>query len=84
MDDSIHPFNLEKYCFLSMFPEVVYWKLVTSNKMNFVHVRKNAYFFVNSFFLNLFYVIYTEKKITRKVSEGTFREYIFPRVRKSQ
>lgn len=84
MDDSIHSFNSEKYCFLSMFPEVVYWKLVTSNKMNFVHVRKNAYFFVNSFFLNLFYVIYTEKKITRKVSEGTFREYILPRVRKSQ
>lgn len=51
MDDSIHSFNSEKYCFLSMFPEVVYWKLVTSNKMNFMHVRKNAYFFVNSFFL---------------------------------
>lgn len=82
MDDSIHSFNSEKYCFLSMFPEVVYWKLVTSNKTNFV--RKNAYFFVNSSFLNLFYVIYTEKKITRKVSEGTFREYILPRVRKSQ
>lgn len=85
MDDSIHSFNSEKYCFLSMFPEVVYWKLVTSNKMNFVHVRKNAHFFMlTGFFKNLFYVIYTEKKITRKVSEGTFREYILPRVRKSQ
>lgn len=71
--------------FQSMFPEVVYWKLVTSNKMNFVHVRKNAYFFMlTGFFKNLFYVIYTEKKITRKVSEGTFWEYILPRVRKSQ
>lgn len=54
--------------FQSMFPEVVYWKLVTSNKMNFVHVRKNAHFFMlTGFFKNLFYVIYTEKKITRKV-----------------
>lgn len=71
--------------FQSMFPEVVYWKLVTSNKMNFVHVRKNAHFFMlTGFFKNLFYVIYTEKKITRKVSEGTFWEYILPRVRKSQ
>lgn len=41
-------------------------------------------FLLTAFFLNLFYVIYTEKKITRKVSEGTFREYILPRVRKSQ
>lgn len=50
MDDSIYFFNLEKYCFLSMFLEVVYWKLVIFNKMNFVYVRKNVYFFVNSFF----------------------------------
>lgn len=39
---------------------------------------------LTGFFKNLFYVIYTEKKITRKVSEGTFWEYILPRVRKSQ
>lgn len=83
MDDSIYFFNLEKYCFLSMFLEVVYWKLVIFNKMNFVYVRKNVYFFVNRFFLNLFYVIYIEKKIIRKVLEGMFWEYILFRVRKS-
>lgn len=67
-----------------MFLEVVYWKLVIFNKMNFVYVRKNVYFFMLiGFFKNLFYVIYIEKKIIRKVLEGMFWEYILFRVRKS-
>lgn len=62
MDDSIHSFNSEKYCFLSMFPEVVYWKLVTSNKMNFVHVRKNAYFFMLTGFFKICFMLFTQRR----------------------
>lgn len=50
MDDSIYFFNLEKYYFLSMFLEVVYWKLVIFNKMNFVYVRKKCIFLLIGFF----------------------------------
>lgn len=62
MDDSIHSFNSEKNCFLSMFSEVVYWKLVTSNKMNFVHVRKNAYFFMLTGFLKICFMLFTQRR----------------------
>lgn len=71
MDDSIYFFNLEKYCFLSMFLEVVYWKLVIFNKMNFVYVRKNVYFFVNSFFFK-FVLCYLYREEDYKKSIGGY------------
>lgn len=42
------------------------------------------FFFVNRIIFYPFYFYCTEKKITRKVSKGTFREYILTRFRKSQ
>lgn len=71
MDDSIYFFNLEKYCFLSMFLEVVYWKLVIFNKMNFMYVRKNVYFFVNRFFLK-FVLCYLYREEDYKKSIGGY------------
>lgn len=61
MDDSIHSFNSEKNCFLSMFSEVVYWKLVTSNKMNFVHVRKKCIFLLTGFF-KICFMLFTQRR----------------------
>lgn len=58
MDDSIYFFNLEKNCFLSMFLEVVYWKLVIFNKMNFVYVRKNVYFFMLIGFFKICFMLF--------------------------
>lgn len=71
MDDSIYFFNLEKYCFLSMFLEVVYWKLVIFNKMNFVYVRKNVYFFMLIGFLK-FVLCYLYREEDYKKSIGGY------------
>lgn len=51
---------------------------------HYAREKKCLSYFVNRIIFNLFYFIYTEKKITRKVSEGTFQEYILTRFRKSQ
>lgn len=71
MDDSIYFFNLEKYYFLSMFLEVVYWKLVIFNKMNFVYVRKNVYFFMLIGFLK-FVLCYLYREEDYKKSIGGY------------
>lgn len=47
--------------FQSMFPEVVYWKLVTSNKMNFVHVRKKCIFLLTGFF-KICFMLFTQRR----------------------
>lgn len=54
-----------------MFLEVVYWKLVIFNKMNFVYVRKNVYFFMLIGFLK-FVLCYLYREEDYKKSIGGY------------